>query len=177
MQRPLPIWSLPFILALASIAALVGNLAFEALVVIGIETLGVCAYLVVRGRGKPAAADRRPASNLVSLFPGHLLLLLILALLEDPGSLAWLWMLIPLATVAYDATARSARLSTRRRMSISMILYVILWADLFYLLERAIVLHRQLSGGREIMIAAAFGLAGVLFLSLGVYRHWIAAKE
>ena len=176
MQKPLPVWSIPFILALASIAALAGNLALEPLAVIGIETLGVCAYLVVRGRGKPAA-DRRPASNLLSLFPGHLLLLLILALLKDPGILAWLWMLIPLLTVAYDATAQSARLSIRRRMSISMILYVILWADLFYLLERAIVLHRQLSGGREIMIAAAFGLAGVLFLSLGIYRHWIAAKE
>jgi hypothetical protein len=62
-------------------------------------------------------------------------------------------------------------------MSISMILYVILWADLFFLLERAVVLHRQLPGNREIMIAAAFGLAGALFLSMGIYRHWIAAKE
>jgi hypothetical protein len=44
-------------------------------------------------------------------------------------------------------------------------------------LERAIVLHRHLSGNREIMIAAAVGTAGALFLSLGVMRHRMAAKE
>ena len=175
MDRSLPVWSIPFILALAGIASVIGNLPLASVLVIGIETVLVSAYLVFRGR--QGASAPQPLSNLLSLFPGHLLVLIILSLLDDPAVLAWLWTLIPVATVAYDATSRSMRLSPRARMSISMILYVILWADLFFLLERAVVLHRQLSGNREIMIAAAFGLFGALFLSLGIYRHWIAAKE
>ncbi|MBE0635906.1 hypothetical protein IH601_07920 [Candidatus Bipolaricaulota bacterium] len=175
MRKSLPVWSIPFILALAGIAAVIGNLSFDVLLVVGIETIIISAYLVFLGRRAPS--NPQPSSNLLSLLPGHLLVLIILALLDVPGLLPWLWTLIPIATLAYDATARSTSISPRTRMSISMILYVILWADLFFLLERAVVLHRQLPGNREIMIAAAFGLAGALFLSMGIYRHWIAAKE
>jgi len=91
--------------------------------------------------------------------------------------LAWLWTLIPLATLAYDVVGRNALLTAKVRMSISMILYGILWADVFFLLERAVVLHRQISGNREIMIAATFGVVGALFVLLGAYRHRLAAKE
>ena len=87
------------------------------------------------------------------------------------------WTIIPLATIAYDAASRSATLPSVVRVSISMILYGILWADLFFVLERAIVLHRNLSGKAEIMIAAGFAVAGTLFIVLGVYRHWMTAKE
>jgi hypothetical protein len=106
-----------------------------------------------------------------------LLVLIVIALLDQPDALAWLWTLVPLATLAYDGIGRSAKLSSEVRMSISMILYGILWADLFFLLERAVVLHRRISGSREIMIAVAFGFVGALFISLGAYRHRIVAKE
>lgn len=175
MRRPLPVWTIPFMLTLVGIAALVGHLSPAVLIVAGFETVLVSAYLVIRARSEPS--DRQPTSNLLALFPGHLLVLIIIALLEHPDILAWLWMLVPLATLAYDVVGRNAKLSPGIRMSISMILYGILWADLFFLLERAVVLHRQISGNQEIMIAAAFGVAGALFLSLGVYRHRIAAKE
>ena len=175
MRKPLPIWSIPFLLALVGITAFIGHLSAVVLIVIGLETLIVSAYLVIRARGEPS--DRQPTSHLLPLFPGHLLVLIIIALLDRPNTLAWLWTLVPLTTVAYDAVGRSARFSPKVRMSISMILYGILWADLFFLLARAVVLHRRMSGNGEIMIAAVFGLVGALFLSLGVYRHRIAAKE
>ena len=175
MRKPLPVWSIPFLLTLVGIAALVGHLSTAVLVVIGLETLAVSAYLVIQARRAPS--DRQPISHLLPLFPGHLLVLIIIALLDRPDTLAWLWTLVPLTTLAYDAVGRSTKISSKIRMSISMILYGILWADLFFLLERAVVLHRQISGNREIMIAAAFGLVGALFLSLGVYRHRITAKE
>lgn len=162
-------------LTLVGIAALVGHLSPVVLIVAGLETVLVSAYLVIRARSEPS--DRQPTSNLLPLFPGHLLVLIIIALLDRPNMLAWLWTLIPLATLAYDVVGRNAKLTSVIRMSISMILYGILWADLFFLLERAVVLHRQILGNREIMIAAAFGVVGTLFLSLGVYRHRIAAKE
>jgi hypothetical protein len=175
MRTMLPVWSIPFLLALVGVAAVIGHLGTGVLIVIVLETLIVCAYVLVRARAEPS--DRQPTSNLLSLFPGHLLVLIIIALLEQPDMLAWLWTLVPLATLAYDGLGRSTKLSGVVWMSISTILYGILWADLFLLLERAVVLHRQISGNREIMIAAAFGLVGALFLSLGVYRHRLAAKE
>ena len=143
--------------------------------VVGVETLLFAGYLVLRSRAQ--SSDYQPSTNVLSLFPGHLLVLLIIALLDDPSFLAWLWTIIPLSTVAYDAASRSATLPSVVRISISMILYGILWADLFFVLERAIVLHRNLSGKAEIMIAAGFAVAGTLFIALGVYRHWMTAKE
>ena len=175
MRPSLPIWSIPFLLALVGIAALVGNLSTNVLLAVGVETVIVSAYLILRSR--IGTSGHQPSSNLLTLFPGHLLVLIIIALLDQPDTLAWLWTIIPLATLSYDAVGRSAALSSVVRMSISMILYGILWADLFFILERAVVLHRHVSGEQEIMIAAGFGVVGALFLSLGVYRHWIAAKE
>ena len=175
MRQSLPVWSIPFLLTLMGIVVFVGHLSTAVLIVAGLETVIVSAYLVIRARGKPS--DRQPTSKLLPLFPGHLLVLIVIALLDQPDVLAWLWTLVPLTTLAYDVVGRNTTLSSVIRMSISMILYGILWADLFFLLERAVVLHRQISGDQEIMIAAAFGLVGALFLSLGGYRHWLAAKE
>jgi hypothetical protein len=175
MKRQLPIWSIPFLLALAGIAALIGNLGAVVSVVIGTETVLFCTYLVLLARREPSGPQ--PTANVLSLFPGHLLVLIMIALLDKPDLLAWCWTLVPVATLAYDFVGRSGGGTPRIRLSISVFLYGILWADLFFLVERAIVLHRQLSGMSEIMIAVAFGLVGALFLSLGVYRHRIAAKE
>jgi len=175
MRQPLPVWSIPFLLTLMGIAVLIGNLSTAVLIVAGLETVIVSVYLVIRSRNEPS--DRQPPSNLLPLFPGHLLVLIMIALLEQPSMLAWLWTLIPLATLAYDVVGRNALLTAKVRMSISMILYGILWADVFFLLERAVVLHRQISGNREIMIAATFGVVGALFVLLGAYRHRLAAKE
>jgi hypothetical protein len=175
MTASLPVWSIPFLLILVAISGFVGHLPPAALGVAVAETVLVCLVLLRRARQEPAGP--RPVSNLVALVPGHLLVLLIVALLESPGFLAWLWTILPAATLLYDSIGRSPRFRLRTRMSISIILYVILWADLFFLLERGVVLHRQLGGNQGIMIAAGIGLVGVLFLSLGVYRHWIAAKE
>lgn len=175
MEKSLPVWSIPFLLTLAGIAALIGGLSTVVIMVIGLETLAVSAYLVIRARDE--RSDRRPVANLLPLFPGHLLVLIIIALLDRPNMLAWLWTIIPVATIAYDVVGRSTRSSPKARLSISMILYCILWIDVFFLLGSAVVLHRQISGTGEIVITAAFGLAGTLFLLLGVYRHRIAAKE
>jgi len=175
MRQPLPIWSIPFLLALVGIVAWIGHLSPTLLLVVGLETLIVSGYMIFQSRGE--TSEQQPCSNLLPLFPGHLLVLIIIALLDEPNTLAWLWTLVPLSTLAYDVVGRSQKLSSVLRMSISMILYGILWADLFFLLERAVVLHRQISGSQEVMIAAAFGIVGALFLSLGVYRHWMAAKE
>ena len=175
MTRSVPVWSIPFLLILMGIVAVLGHLPLSVLVITSLETVVVAIYLILRSRS--GDLDIQPVSNLLSLFPGHLLVLLIIALLDRPGMLAWLWTFIPLLTLLYDGIGRNHRLTGSVRISISTILYVILWADLFFLLERAVALHRHLSGSREIMIAAAVGLAGALFLSLGVMRHRMAAKE
>jgi len=175
MTTSLPVWSIPFLLVLVAIIGFVGQLSPAALAVAVGETVLVCLYLLYKSR-RPVELPR-PVSNLMSLVPGHLLVLLIVALLETPGLLAWLWTILLPVTILYDIVGCSARIRPKVRLSISSILYGILWADLFFLLERAIVLHRRIEGNQEIMIVAAVGLVGALFVSLGVYRHWIAAKE
>ena len=116
MRKPLPVWSIPFLLTLVGIAALVGHLSTAVLIVIGLETLAVSAYLVIQARRAPS--DRQPISHLLPLFPGHLLVLTIIALLDRPDTLAWLWTLVPLTTLAYDAVGRSTKISSKIRMSI-----------------------------------------------------------
>jgi hypothetical protein len=170
-----PIWILPFLWILVALVARVGTLPIAMIGVTVTEVVLVSGYVILRSRRD--RTDLQPVARLLPLLPGHLLVLLMLALLDSPGLLAWLWTLVPAVTLAYDIVGRCATLSGKRRMSISMILYGILWGDLFFLLERAVVLHRGIQGTGEIVIAAAFGVLGVLFLWVGAVRHWSVAKE
>jgi len=168
----LPVWTIPLLLALLGIALLVGNLGLAAKVLVAIETLAYCAYLIARGR---AAGDApRPVSNLLALFPGHLLLLLAISTLSVPSGLAYVWALVPPATVLYDLITWRGMLRARIRTSISAVVYVIIWADVFFLLERLIALTREWD---ETILIVVLGLVGSVFLGLGLYRHRLAAKE
>lgn len=165
----------PFLWLLAGLIAWIGNLSAPILGVVFTEVLLLSGYLVIRSRRM--STDRAPVSRLLPLLPGHLLVLLIVALLDAPDRLAWLWTIIPAATIGYDAWGRGSAGSPRVRMSISIALYGILWVDLFFLLGRAVLLHRGLAGSQAVVIATALGLVGALFLSVGVYRHWNVVKE
>jgi len=174
IRLPLPIWSIPLLLVVLGITLLVGNLSLPLAVVAAAETLVVSGYLVRRAR--TPGIGRRPVSNLIALFPGHLLLLLAIALLPEPDRLAALWTIVPIATLAYDLVSRNAP-EGLFRTSTSIGLYAILWAVLFALLERIIAIKRGFEPGGETIAAVAFGVFGVLFISLGIYRHWRAGKE
>jgi len=175
MKTASPILTIPLLLALVAIALVVAR--FDASATIGVLTvsMAVSGYLWVRARrgdGKTV-----PVSRLLPLLPGHALVLLGIGLVQVPGVLPWLWMLVPIVTAGYDALGRKAASRTRKWMSILGFLYVILWADLFFLLERIIVLRRGMSGSEEVILATAFVLVGGIFLGLGIYRHWLAVKE
>jgi len=171
MKPTLPIWTIPLLLALLGIVLLVGNLGLAAKVLVAVEALGYCGYLILRARsGAP-----RPVSNLLALFPGHLLLLLaISSSLEGPDGLAYVWAVVPPATILYDSISWRGILRPPIRTSISVILYVIIWADLFFLVERLIALTREWD---ERIIIVVLGVVGCVFLGLGLYRHRLAAKE
>jgi len=165
----------PVLLALLGIVLLFGHLGTTTSIVVSFETLAVCAYQIYRARrGKDAA---RPVSNLLSLFPGHLLLLLAVSTLDRPDGLAWLWTIVPAATIVYDLIGFRSWFRPRTRVSILIGLYAIIWIDLFALLERTIAIKRQFGRTEEIIIAVALGVAGSLFVALGAYRHWVAFKE
>ena len=174
IKPPLPIWSIPLLLTVLGIILLVGNLSLPLGVVAAAETLVASGYLIHRAR--TPGGGRRPVSNLIALFPGHLLLLLAIALLPEPDRLAALWAIVPIATLAYDLVSRNAPEGVVRT-SISIGLYAILWAVLFALLERIIAIQRGFGPGGETIAAVAFGVFGILFISLGIYRHWRAGKE
>jgi len=172
MKPTLPIWTIPLLLAIVGIILLVGHLGTTAKAVVMIEALGYCGYLLARAR----SADRgsRPVANLLALFPGHLLLLLAISSMAAPDRLAYVWALVPPATVGYDVLSWKRLLRARTRTSISAVLYAIIWADLFFLLERLIASAREWD---ERMIIVVLGVVGCTFLCLGLYRHRLAAKE
>jgi hypothetical protein len=169
--EPLPIWAYPFVLALLGIVLYVGRLSTTYRLAIGGEGVLYLGYLRLRSR----RSLLRPnvVANLLALFPGHLLLLFALGLL--PGSvkeLVFLWMVIPVMTVFYDIASLWFPLAKGRRWSILAGLYCIIWADLFFLLERVIVVGRGWTKSTEIPVAMGFGAFGGVFLVVGVYRHW-----
>jgi len=172
MRTSLPVWTIPLLLALVGITAVAGNLGTVAMIFVSIETLGFCAYLIYRSRCAVDAS--RPVSNLIALFPGHLLLLLAISSLPSPDGLAALWAVVPPATVLYDVLAWKKPLRAPVRASISAVLYAILWGVVFFLLERLVALTRDWD---ERILIAVFGLVGGVFLGLGLYRHRLAAKE
>jgi len=174
MRPPLPIWSVPSLLAIVGIVLFVGNLSSALMVVVSVETVISCLYLIWRIRRRPDVP--RPITNVLSLLPGHLLVLLMVSLLEAPDLLAAVWASIPAATIAYDVVSFGAPKGSVRTSTL-IGLYAILWAVPIALLERVIAIRRGLDGGTETIVVIAFAVAGVVFISLGVYRHWRTDKE
>lgn len=175
MKPPLPVWSIPFMLVIVGIVLFVGHLPPWLGLATIVETVAVCAYVIWRAR--QSDARRRGVANVLPLYPAHLLLLLAIARLPDSTWLGALWTILPVASLAYDAVAVLWSGRRRPRASILSGLYAIIWADIFYLWERVIALARGFSRTEEILVAAAFGVFGSVFLSLGIYRHWRAGKE
>jgi len=174
VRNPLPVWSVPLLLAILGILLFVGNLSGHLRALVGIEVVLFSLYVLWRGRQEPGRGPR--VAKLLSLFPGHLLLLLGLSLLEEPDGLAVIWLAIPILSVAYEEASSKMR-AGRARTSILIGGYAILWAVLFALLERLIVIGRALDPRGEIIAASAIGLFGLLFIALGIYRHVRAGKE
>jgi len=170
----LPIWSIPLLLAIVGIALAVGNLSLGAVILVACASVLSCAYLLWRGRKHPSV--ERPTSNVIALLPGHVLLLLAVALLPASRWLPWLWVVLPIASIAYDLAAiRVPR--GRARTSILIGAYAILWAALFTLLNRVIAIGRGFGEREEIIAAVVFGVFGGLFLAIGIFRHARADKE
>ena len=173
-RAPLPAWSIPLLLVILGILLLIGNLSLSVSLAVGAETVAFCVYILWRGRREPAAS-RAPA-NLLSLFPGHLLLLLGVSLLDTPDGLAAVWLVLPILTIVYEEAGSRMRAGWART-SILIGGYAILWAVLFALLERLIAIGRALDPRGETIAASAIGVFGLLFITLGIYRHVRAGKE
>jgi hypothetical protein len=170
-----PVWAIPVMLAELGIVLFVGGLSPVVGAVAASETLIAAAYVLRKARRAPKRPPA-PVSNVLSLFPGHLLLLLGISLLPNPDGLAGLWAAVPVVSIGYELTATHVP-KGRLRTSTLIGLYAILWAVLFALLERVIAIGRGFERGEEAIAAVVLGAFGVLFISLGIYRHWRAGKE
>jgi hypothetical protein len=170
-----PIWAIPLVLAELGIVLFVGGLSPVLGAIAASETLLAAAYVLRSARRAPGRPPG-PVSNVLSLFPGHLLLLLGISLLPNPDGLAALWAVVPIVSVGYDLAATHGP-KGRARTSTLIGLYAILWAVLFTLLERVIAIGRGFERGEEAIAVVVLGAFGVLFISLGIYRHWRAGKE
>jgi len=177
----LPAWSYPLVLALLGITLAVGHLPTFLQIAISVETLLFIVYLIIRSRRKLAAdnaIESHPVANLLPLLPGHLLLLFALSIIPGQNTgLVALWMIIPAVSVLYDLVSLSEGQPVPKQVSILTVLYCIIWADLFALLERVVALGRDLHGASEIKLIVVFGVLAVVFLAAGVYRHVCAIKS
>ncbi len=176
MKDTLPVWSYPLVLALLGIIIAVGHLSTALQIAVSVETILFMAYLVVRLHRDTKRT--RAVSNLLPLFPGHLLLLFAISIVPGQNAgLVGLWMIIPVASILYDLVSLGEWGVIWKQVSILAVLYCIIWADLFALLERVVALGREMQGAREIKLIVVFGVLAVTFLSAGVYRHVYAIKS
>ena len=172
----LPPWSYPLVLALLGIVLAVGHLPPFLQIAISVETLLFITYLILRSRRESTSGHA--VSSLLPLFPGHLLLLFALSVIPGQNTgLVVLWMVIPVASVLYDLVSLRKGLVTSLRVSILAVVYCIIWADVFALLERVVALGRGIHGAGEIKLIVVFGVLAVVFLAGGVYRHVYTIKS
>jgi hypothetical protein len=173
MNSRYAVWSLPFLLVILGVVWLIGHLPA------GVLAAATALSLVYIATSWHLSRDRadgpRPIANVAALFPGHLLLLLAVSLVSDSALLGAVWCVLPVGTLAYALVTRRSELGGQR--SILAGLYCIIWAVVFFLLERVIALGKGLSGSAETTAAVAFGVAGILFCGMGIYRHRRAVKE
>jgi len=176
MKDTLPVWSYPLLLALLGIVISVGRLPASLQIAISGETLLFIAYLFLRSRRDTSGS--RAVANFLPLYPGHLLLLFALSTVPGQNTfLIVMWMAIPAVSVLYDAVSLGSGPAVSRRISILAVLYCIIWADLFALLERVVALGRGIHGAGEIKLIVVFGVLALIFLAAGVYRHMYAIKS
>lgn len=170
---PLPLWLLPFVLALLALSLVLGKFGLAASAAAAASTCVAVGYGIWAARRRRTAI--RPVANLLALLPGHLLILFGLGTLSRPDLLALVWCALPVGSALYDVA--SARTSFCGRASILSGLYGILWLVVFFLLERLIVEGKGITGHAAIVTAVAFGAIGVLFVVTGTMRHLRAVKE
>lgn len=113
------------------------------------------------GLWRAAVGLLRPHSP-VRLLPGHALLFLALGAVGAQAGL-WAWVAVPLLTVLLDLA---------RPRSLAVLVYAILWLDLFALLHQVVALGRDLTGLAFALWSAAIALVAALYVANGVRRIW-----
>lgn len=109
--------------------------------------------------------------NLLYLLPGHLALLLGLSVLVAGYRpyLWWAWLVLVLGTLAFDAVAHSGWSFAAQKRAV-MVLYALVWADAFFLIQRLIALGGKLDGAGLQTLSAALAVFGVAYIGLALYR-------
>ena len=170
----LAMWTYPLIAALLAVVLLVNRvpLAWSLLV-----TAGSLCWLLYAWWSDRQTDGPKPLAGLITLLPGHLLLLF--AVLFTAGAdlaLMIVWLLVIPWTIIYDAAGRSTY-GWKGRTSISAGSYAIIWAALLFLLERVIVVGRGLEGSVAAVLAACFAVFGCGFIYVGIQRHRRAGRS
>lgn len=170
----LALWTYPLILALLGIVLFINAtpLVWSILVTVGCLSWLVYAWWTDRDVDRP-----KPLAGLITLLPGHLLLLF--AILYTSGPDLWpmvVWLLVIPWTIVYDAVGRSV-FGWTGRTSISAGSYAIIWAALLFLLERVIIAGRGLEGSVAAVLAACFAVFGCGFIYVGIQRHRRAGQS
>ncbi len=122
----------------------------------GMLLLALWAYAAWTGRAV------QPTSSL-RLMPGVALLLFGLALVEARPALVG-WALVPPLIVALEEARRWGWRSLR------VVVYVILWLDLFALVHQLVAAGRELTGAALLAWSLGLGVVATVFVAVGAAR-------
>lgn len=164
----LGIWSKVLIVALAGLIAAFGNLSLLGRIGTAMVGLIVVVYLSYRDhRGFKSEFVR---GNLLYLVPGHLLLLFGLTTSKGYRSYWWwAWLLLIVATIAFDWIANSSLSFAVKKRAI-MLLYILIWSDVFVLLHRWIIWGGKLDETGQFTFSLGLSIFGLAYIGMAVYR-------
>lgn len=108
--------------------------------------------------------------NLLYLMPGHVMLLFALTWINQPViALWWVWIALVAWTLAFDLAAHQGWPFPLKRATATL-LYVLVWAAMFFLLHELVRLGAKLDEAGRWALSWGLGLFGLAYIGLAVYR-------
>jgi hypothetical protein len=157
-------------IALGALVLAVGGFSLEGRIAVGATVVLFLGYKVFREH--QGFRFELVKENLLHLFPGHLLLLLALALQDnfsaDSLILLIVWIGVVAATVLLDWAANALG---GERWGVLASLYCLVFGGIFYLIREILVRSDKVAIQSDV-VSMIVGIVGAIYLALAVYRFY-----
>jgi dipeptide/tripeptide permease len=157
-------------IALGALVLVIGAFSLGQRIILGTAVLVFLGYKIYREQ--QGFRFELVKNNLLSLFPGHLLLLLGLSTLKDfyadSSLLLGIWLAVLALTLGLDFLANALG---GERWAVLTGLYCLIFGGIFYLIRELLVRSEKLPNQSE-LISLIVGIVGAIYLALAVYRFY-----
>ncbi len=164
------IWSKVLILAAWALAAFVGQDKWPIWIhiVTGVVAMLSLGYLIYREQKGFAIEFVR--GNLLYILPFQMIWVLALSITDTTRfELWWVWTIIMLGSVVFDAVAHSGQ-SFDRRKQMLMVLYSVIWTAIFIIIHQLVLLGGRLDASGMVVFTVLLSLSGLAYVGLALYR-------